>query len=74
MRGPMERTFEADTREQPNQKTDEWRAKAKGLRFVHLRRLFLVPGAAFSHRKAARFVSIPTQFTNDPVSPLSRLR
>jgi hypothetical protein len=35
MRGPMERIFEADTREQVNQKADEWWAKAKGLRFVH---------------------------------------
>jgi hypothetical protein len=31
----MERTFEANTREQANQKADEWWAKAKGLRFVH---------------------------------------
>jgi predicted RNase H-like HicB family nuclease len=31
----MKRIFEADTREEANQKADEWWAKAKGLRFVH---------------------------------------
>jgi hypothetical protein len=31
----MERTFEADTREQANRRADEWWAKAKGLRFIH---------------------------------------
>ena len=31
----MERTFEADTREEANRQADEWWAKAKGLRFIH---------------------------------------
>lgn len=30
----MERMFEADTREEANQRADEWWAMAKGLRFV----------------------------------------
>ena len=32
---PMERVFEAETREEANRKADEWWAKAKGMRFVH---------------------------------------
>jgi hypothetical protein len=31
----MQRTFEADTREEANRQADEWWAKAKGLRFIH---------------------------------------
>jgi hypothetical protein len=31
----MERTFEANTREEANRRADEWWAKAKGLRFIH---------------------------------------
>ncbi len=32
---PMERIFEAETREEANRKADEWWARAKGLRFTH---------------------------------------
>jgi hypothetical protein len=35
LRRPMERIFEADTREEANRKADEWWAKAKGVRFIH---------------------------------------
>jgi hypothetical protein len=31
----MERIFEADTREEANQKADEWWANAKAVRFIH---------------------------------------
>jgi predicted RNase H-like HicB family nuclease len=31
----MKRIFEADTREEANQKADEWWAKARGVRFIH---------------------------------------
>jgi hypothetical protein len=31
----MERIFEAETREEANQKADEWWAKAEGVRFIH---------------------------------------
>jgi hypothetical protein len=31
----MKRTFEAETREEANQKADEWWVRAKGVRFVH---------------------------------------
>ena len=31
----MERTFEADTREEANRQADEWWAQAKGVRFIH---------------------------------------
>jgi hypothetical protein len=32
---PMERIFEAATREEANRKADEWWAEAKGVRFIH---------------------------------------
>ena len=38
----MERTFEADTREEAKRQADEWWAKAKGLRFIH--RSQIAPG------------------------------
>ena len=31
----MERTFEADTREEANRQADDWWAKAKCVRFIH---------------------------------------
>ncbi len=52
MRGPMERIFEADTREEANRKADDWWVKVKGLRFIH--RSQIPPG--FRSNPAKRWV------------------
>ena len=63
---PMERVFEAETREEANRKADEWWAKAKGMRFVH--RCQTPPG--FRSNPSQRWVIVIHYF--EEVFPLER--
>ncbi len=60
----MKRTFEAETREEANQKADEWWATAKGVRFVHRSQI----PAGFRSNPSDRWI-VAIQYKEKEVTP-----